>query len=114
MAFEVKHDSVMSADGMKYRVSVTADMQDLTSREMIHRIVHLIADRVAEQYVAEHYQEIVSKIDQQAIATLSVAESGAKIREALEKDIVGRTERIVETKREVYQRGIFGGTKRIL
>lgn len=116
MAFEVKRDTVVSSESgtAKYRVCVTAALEDVIDREMVRAVVHQIADKVADIYVAEHYQEIVAKIDQQAIANLSVAEAGVKIREALEKDIPGRVEHIIERKREVYQRGLLGGITRIL
>ena len=73
-------------------------------------IVDKIAQVVADKYVAEHYQEIVALIDQNAIATLVVAESGRKIAEEIRSQ-----PRIVETvKREIYQRGILGGVRRVL
>jgi hypothetical protein len=44
-----------------------------------------LAYQFAKQYLADHYQEIVALIDQKAIATLSVAEAAAAVRETLEK-----------------------------
>ena len=77
------------------------------SSEILCRIVAAIAER----YVAEHYQEIVALIDQQAIATLAVAEAGAKIRETLERKI---PDKVLEVERTVLaRRGLFGGIRRI-
>lgn len=54
---------------------------------MPNQILLEVSRLVAERYVKENYQEIIKHIDQNAIATLSVAESAAKIRETLEKKI---------------------------
>jgi hypothetical protein len=70
-----------------------------------------IAAQIAERYVTEHYAEIVSKFDQNAIANLAVADAGKKIAEEI------RTQPMVlhdtEHHTEVYQRGIFGGLRRL-
>jgi hypothetical protein len=45
--------------------------------------MRLVAEKIAERYVEEHYAEIVAKLDQQAIANLAVADSGKKIAEEI-------------------------------
>lgn len=95
------------------RISATID-SDLMRDRMASMVVREVCQLIAERYVTEHYQEIAALLSQDAIATLSVAESAAKIRETLEKKIPDRVMEIVKTKTEVYQRGILGGLKRIL
>lgn len=76
-------------------------------------IMHAIAKAIAEKFVAENYQEIVAHIDQKAIATLSVADGAAAIRHTLEKKIPDKVLEVVKTEREVYEKGLFGGLRRV-
>lgn len=87
---------------------------DILRDNMADAVLREICSRIAERYVSEHYQEIAALISQDAIATLSVAESAAKIRETLEKKIPDKIVEVTRTQREVYQRGVFGGVKRVL
>ncbi len=93
-------------------MAITLEPEELMERNLFEAVLRRVADKIADAYIAEHYQEIVAAIRPEAIATLAVAESGAKIRESLEKNIPGQVREIV--KKEVYQRGVFGGTRRIL
>ena len=63
---------------------------------------------IAEEYVREHYQEIIKHIDQKAIATLSVAEAAAAIRVTLEKKMPDKILEVVKTKSIIIQKSIFG------
>lgn len=94
--------------GMAIRVT------DIDVERMAYAIYVEIARAIAERFVADNYQSIAALLDQNAIANLSVAEAGAKLRESLEKSIPGRTviERHVD--RQVWQRGLLGGVKRVL
>lgn len=93
--------------------SYVVEMDHILERLTPDLILSAIAVRVAEKYVAEHYQDIAELISQDAIATLSVAESAAKIRETLEKKMPDRVMEVVRTDREVWQRGLLGGMRRI-
>lgn len=42
-------------------------------------ILDKIASAIAERYVADHYVDIIAKLDQNAIANLAVADAGKKI-----------------------------------
>jgi predicted lipid-binding transport protein (Tim44 family) len=88
--------------------------QMITGEAMAATVLREIASQVAERYVAENYQDIVKLISPEAIATLSAAEAAAAIRETLEKKIPDKVLEVVRTEREVYQRGILGGIKRVL
>ena len=70
-----------------------------------------IVQGIASQWVKEHYAEVAAKLDPQAIANLTIAESAAAINATLHKKMPDKITEIVKT--EVYQRGIFGGLKRI-
>ena len=72
-----------------------------------------IAEKIAERFVAEFYQDIVKLIDQQALANMTVAEAGAKIHELLQKKLPDKILEIERCTEKVYQRGIFGGLRRI-
>jgi len=71
---------------------VTARFPDF----LIDKVVTLIAER----YVSEHYAEIITKLDQQAIANLAIADAGKKIAE----EIRTRPVVITQTKNEVSRR----------
>lgn len=92
---------------------VAAKFSDIASSHMPEVIFREAARLIAERYVAEHYQEIAALISQDALATLSVAEAAAKVRETLEKKIPDKIMEVTRTRTEVYQRGILGGMTRI-
>jgi hypothetical protein len=70
---------------------------------------------IAERWAAEHYADIAAKLDPQAVANLAVAAAGAKINETLNKKMPDVVHEVVrtQTEREVWQRGVLGGLKRI-
>lgn len=76
---------------------------------VFERAAHLIA----EQYVAKFGPEIFAAMDQQAVATLAVANSGAEIAKELKKEAATQTRIVEQVRREVYQRGVFGGLRRL-
>lgn len=86
------------------------DVQFL-GKQVWERAIDITAKLIAEEFIKKHGQEVLAKLDPQAIANLSVAQAGAAIRETLEKKLPS-SERIVE-KAVVYQRGIFGGIRRV-
>lgn len=90
------------------------DLMGDMNTSMIEAVMSQICKQVAERYVAENFQEIVKNISPEAIGNLTVAECAAKIRETLENKIPDRVMQIETTRREVYQRGVLGGVRRIL
>jgi hypothetical protein len=73
--------------------------------------LNLIAEAIAQEWIEAHMQDVLTKIDPQAVANLVVAEAGAGIRDAIYKKF---PDKIVEVhKREFYQRGLLGGLRRI-
>ncbi len=98
---------------MKWLFRASIGREDMT-HGFAENIMSRIAAAVAERYVAEHYQEIAKLIDQQAIATLSVAEGAAAIRETLQKKLPDRIMEVERTSVAVLQRGLFGAVKRVI
>lgn len=52
-----------------------------------------VVQQIAKRYVEENYAQLVSKLDQQAIANLAVADSGKKIAEEIRQRPVVYRER---------------------
>lgn len=77
-------------------------------------IMREVAKQIANKIVEESFGDIVAYIDPKAIANMAIASAGAKINETLNKKM---PDKILEIKTkgdtEVWQRGIFGGMKRI-
>ena len=85
----------------KFKVPYLTEFPEAIFQEVVRQI--------ATRYVEEHYQEIAAKLDQNAIANLAIAEASKKIAEEIQ-----RQPNIVErTRTEVYQRGVFGGMRRV-
>ena len=99
--------------GVQTMICAKFDTQAIVEKAMYGEIIGRIAQLIAEQYVADNYQEIVKHITPEAVATLTAAESAAKIRESLEKNIPSRVLEIEKTRTEVWQRGLLGAMTRI-
>ncbi len=107
MAVTVK--SYERADSLGKTIAFTFDEQ--VGLSLANGILDKIVVMVAERYVQENYPALVSKLDQQAIANLVIAESGRKIAEEIRLTPIATRDK--ETKTEVYQRGILGGMRRV-
>ena len=81
--------------------------------EIVNKAMQLAATQLAEQFVAVHGIDVLAKMDATAVANLAVAQSGAAIRESLEKQIPKEVQHHHHYDREVYQAGIFGGLRRV-
>lgn len=66
-----------------YKITLAATFENAICGSMPSAIMKLVAEKIAERYVDEHYAEIVARLDQQAIANLAVADSGKKIAEEI-------------------------------
>lgn len=82
-------------------------------RSLIMKTLELAATKIAEKFVAERGQEIIAAMDPQAIANLAVANSGAAIAAELKKEGATKTRVVEHVKHEIYQRGVFGGLKKL-
>lgn len=104
------HQSAMTREiTMTMRINESEIMRQALPELVLTEVARLIATRL----VSEKYQEIVAAIDPQAIANLTVAETAAAINKTLKEKIPDKIVEIERTKREVYQRGVFGGLWRI-
>jgi hypothetical protein len=89
------------------------ERSDMMAHAMGEGILRFIAEEIAKRYVAEHYSEIVAGIDQQAIAALAIANAGVAINKTLQEKIPDKVLEVHRHSTEVWQRGIFGGLKRL-
>jgi hypothetical protein len=91
--------------------SFRTGMPEFFTQAVAEEMVREMAKQMATEYVKDHFKEIMERISPEAIANVAIAEAGAEIHTTLQKKLPDRIDRIVET--EVYQKGVFGGIKRI-
>lgn len=82
MSIEVTNLPPSVAD-TKRSMLVTIDDSEFLYRRTAHAILEIIAQKVADKYVEEHYGEIAARLDQTAIANLAIADAGKKIAEEI-------------------------------
>lgn len=92
-------------------VTVVAKFEESMNESMAYAVLKLAAEKIAEAWVSENYQAVVANIKPEAVATLICAESAAAINKTLKENIPSKVLEVV--KKEVYQRGLFGGITRI-
>ena len=102
-----------------YNYTIIADIQRHAMKnyapEIIAKACGIIAEHIAAEFVEKHGSEIAAKLSPDAIANMTIAAAGAKVNETLNKKM---PDKILEIEREVhkssvYQRGLFGGLKRL-
>lgn len=85
--------------------------------EIVRLAIEKIATTLADQFILSHGQEVLAKMDVQAIANLAVADSAAAIRNTVDMGVrqmhqdMQNLIRDVNRPREVLTPGLFG-TKR--
>jgi hypothetical protein len=104
---EVKTAKSVS-DNSTYIQAKISDVS-LITEHMAMAIYRNISEQIAERYVRENYAQIAAKLDQNAIANLAIAEASKKIAEEIQR----RPNVVHEVERQIFQRGIFGGLKRV-
>lgn len=82
-------------------------------QEILRTAIELAAKELSEQFLKEHGQDILKAIDPVAVSNMAIAEAGAAVNETLKKKLPDKIEHIVEKETQVYQRGFFGGLKRV-
>ena len=110
---EIKPMIDQRTNGITTSVYMSITEMDIVGKECIRLTIDKIASTVADEFLKLHMNELLSSLDVQAVANLCIAQSGAGIREALEKQIPKETRVIHHHDKEVYQRGIFGGLTKI-
>lgn len=101
-----------------FRVSARMSMEHVMASHgptIMARVMDLVAQHIAAEFVENHGVEIAAKLSPDAVANLAVAAAGAAINETLQKKLPDRIMHVetTRTEREVYERGLFGGLRRI-
>jgi len=91
------------------------DFRELCQEKIINLTIEKVADRISNYIYQNYLPDILEKISPEALANMTIAEAGAKINETLQKKLPDKILEIekINTKTEVYQKGLFGGLKRI-
>ena len=109
MAIEIK--SYPQHDTGKVTLAATFDPTTAMIQSMATALLADIVHQIAERWVAENYQMVAAAIKPEAVATIACAEAGAAINKTLKENIPARVMEVV--KKEVWQRGLFGGMTRV-
>ena len=91
----------------------TEDLLNNTLPKILEQIHKQVAHEIAEECVSKYLPQIMEKISPEAIANMSIAEAGAMINETLHKKLPDKVLTVEKTKEKIFQKGIFGGMKRI-
>ena len=103
------HDTM----GYSYEVSIGQEEIMALDKAIKSRTIELVAQQLANDILANNYNEIMSKISPESIANMAIAEAGASVNETLHKKLPDKILEIHKTDTQVYQRGLLGGLKRV-
>lgn len=97
-------------DPMGEKYCCAASFDSIISSQLPEIIFAEVVRLIAQKYVEDHYEEIAAKLDQNAVASLAIAEAGKKIAEEIRSKPT-----VIHEKGDthIYQRGILGGFSRI-
>ena len=97
---------------MTFKMDMT--VEELEGVRMQEIIVREAASKIADYIIAHHLPEILEKISPDAIATMTIAEMGAAVNETLKAKLPDKIVHIEHpAMTRIYQKGVFGGLKRI-
>jgi phage tail protein X len=82
-------------------------------KALISKTLNEMSKALTDYLMKNHFSELMALIDMQAVANMAIAQTGAAINETLQKKMPDVVQTIVEKEIEIYQRGVFGGIKRI-
>lgn len=94
----------------------TSFLHSTTGQDMLLKMVlEKISTKIVEEWLSDpqNLQDVLKALNPEAIANLAIAESAAGIREALYKKLPDKIVEVVRRETAVYQKGLFGGMKRI-
>ena len=80
---------------------------------IFQEVVREVGKRIADEVMSKKGKEIMKSISPEAIANMAIAEAGAAVNETLKKKLPDKILEVVRKETEVWQRGFFGGMKRI-
>lgn len=105
------------AGRMATHITLEVDQGDMRyfAEATLNKAVHLAAEALAARICEELGPEIISKLDPQAIANMTIAEAGAAVNRTLKEKLPDKIVEVVRTVQQpvYYQRGIFGGLRRL-
>ena len=96
-----------------YNVEVLQDEFIYLEQAIKQRTVELVAQEITKYIIQNKFNEIMKCISPEAIANMCIAESGAKIKDILDKKLPDKVVEIEKINTQIYQRGLFGGMTRI-
>lgn len=119
-SFETKTIEVqVHRDALSRGVCISAlvkpDFAQDVQTELLSRVIDVLAEHIAADYIEKHGVEIAAKLSPDAVANLTIAAGASKVNETLNKkmpDVIREVVRTVE-KPVYYQRGLLGGLKRL-
>lgn len=95
-------------------IEMTYDPIEFTnSKQFLENVLRITADKISDELIKNHLPEILEKISVEALANMTIAQAGAEINRTLKEKIPDKIFNIETEKTVVYQRGIFGGLKRV-
>lgn len=97
-----------------YQLEISTLESDLMGRELAREVIRVAAETLAAEYLEQHGSEVLASLNPEAIANMAIAEAGAAVNDTLKKQHAERVQYVpVAGAREIYQRGIFGGLRRV-
>jgi hypothetical protein len=104
---------IQSSMDWQFMLTISDAEGSLLGKAIIERTIQVAAEHIAATYLEQHQQEVLAAIDATAVANLAVAAAGGSIRDMLGEKLPDVVQHHHHTEREVFQRGIFGGLKRL-
>lgn len=83
------------------------------SRQFLEAVLVNVSEKIADELIKHHLPEILEKISVEALANMTIAQAGAEINKTLKEKIPDKILHVETEKATVYQKGIFGGLKKI-
>lgn len=90
-----------------------SDFMEMLPDLIVRAVVERVSAEIAAKFTEEHAQEILAALDPQAIANLAIAGGAAAVNKTLREKLPDKVVEVVREKTQVFQRGIFGGLRRI-
>lgn len=94
MESKVYRDSMGS--GYTISTHISALENAYTGKDILQRAAEKVASALAEQFLADHAQEVLKHLDPQAVANLAIADAAGAIRETLHKKLPYKILKVVE------------------
>ena len=115
MKIETLEDTMTGDKMINCRINIEETLNSHITT-IISQAIDKISDEVATQVIKHHLPEILEKISPEAIANMTIASAGEKINTTLNKKLPDKILEVTNeiTKTQIYQKGLFGGLKRII